>query len=173
LSQNPNADFTADYEQTADISFPADETTFDWNGDGTPEGNGTAGWFPIGDFGNEFEGTYDGGGHTIANLYIDRTVNRQGLFGEFQGVVKNLGVVDCDITTTSSSVGAVVGKLDERGNGGNLLNVYATGSVQGRSLVGGLAGPTTQNSSTEIKNSYSRVDATCTGTNCEVGGLIS
>ena len=174
LSQNGNADFKADYEQTADISFPADETTFDWDGDGTVDGNGTSGWFPIGDFGNQFEGTYDGGGHTISNLYIDRTANRQGLFGDFQGVVKNLGVVDCDITTTSSSVGAVVGMIDDSfGSGGELLNVYATGSVTGDSFVGGLAGPTTQNTSTEIRNSYSRVDATCTGFNCEVGGLIS
>ena len=69
--------------------------------------NGTeVSWTPIGSFNSTtdnrpFAGTFDGGGHTITGLYIDKPdVNYQGLFGYIGkgGTVKNLGLAGGSVT---------------------------------------------------------------------------
>ena len=107
-----------------------------------------AGWQPIGDSSNLFTGRFEGNGFTISNLTINRgRTNGVGLFG-YTGSgaeIANVGLLNADITGTSSSVGGLVG-----GNSGTITNSYAAGSISGDSSVGGLVGV---NQST-VTNSY-------------------
>ena len=86
-------------------------------------------WTPIGSSETKtFKGTYDGKNHHIDNLYINSTLNYQGLFGYSMGNIKNLGIETGSITggnknTTNhdlSSTGAISGYL----NGGTIENCY-------------------------------------------------
>ena len=121
------------------------------------------GWVPIGrDFANFFKGSFDGGGHVITGLYINRDANYQGLFVFIGGTVQNLGVIGANITS-KSRVGGVAGAVD---SGGTVKNCYSTGEVSGTSRVGGIAGET---NNAPIKNCYSI--GSITGTN-QVGGIV-
>jgi hypothetical protein len=96
-------------------------------------------WTPIGiDDDEPFKGVYDGGGKTISGLKTnDTTADYQGLFGFIQGsgaIVKNVGIVNCNIVG-NSCVGGVVGN-----NQGTVQNCYATGTVSGNENVGGVVG---------------------------------
>ena len=122
----------------------------------------TGGWTPIGTSTNRFYGTFDGNGHVIKNLKIDReTSNYQGLFGEAQnGELKNIGIVNVEIKG-HNEVGGLVGVTNS-----TITNSYATGSVTGQGdSVGGLAGE-----ASTITNSY--VTGSVTGQGDYVGGLV-
>ncbi|MCL2639118.1 MAG: MBG domain-containing protein, partial [Oscillospiraceae bacterium] len=62
-------------------------------------------WTPIGSFG----GGFDGDGYTISNLTINAITLDQGMFSSIAvgGVVKNLGLVNVNITSTTNWVGGV------------------------------------------------------------------
>ncbi len=84
-----------------------------------------------------FAGTFDGLGHTISNLTINRpTESNIGLFGSIQlgAAVRNLGLISGSIRG-ASQVGALAGD-----NKGTIGNSYATANINGRSSVGGLVG---------------------------------
>ena len=83
-----------------------------------------------------FMGVFDGGGHTISHLTIKGT-HLVGLFGylDYTAEVKDLGVVDVNITGPGNYVGGLVGS-----NGGIVAHCYSTGVVSGDSHVGGLVG---------------------------------
>ena len=127
--------------------------------------NGDAGFLPIGTFTGPFSGTFDGLGHTIANLTIKRpATDSVGLFAavDTASVVRNVGLVGASVSG-HSGVGALVG-----GNAGSIANSYATGTVTGSGsgsgaggLVGGNAG--------SISNSYAA--ANVSGTGSYIGGL--
>lgn len=105
-------------------------------------------WIPIGtddSADTKFKGTYDGDGHEITNLNNSDGRYYGGLFGDITGTVKNLAVIDCNITTTIYYGGAIVG------NGGTIENCYSTGTVY---APNGSAGGISGNGST-IKNCYS------------------
>ncbi|MCL2184093.1 MAG: hypothetical protein FWB85_11570 [Chitinispirillia bacterium] len=107
-------------------------------GKGSKFNNGK-GWIPIGR-GDGFFGTFDGNGKKISGLYINNSaLDRAGLFASVgsygYGTVKNLGVVDVDITG-GNSTGAVVGYLIE----GSTYNCYSSGTVNGKDGVGGVVG---------------------------------
>ena len=107
-----------------------------------------AGWQPIGDSSNPFAGQFEGNGFTISNLTISRgRTNGVGLFG-YTGSgaeIANVGLLNSNITGTSSNVGGLVGV-----NGGIITNSYATGSISGDSNLGGLVG----GNSDTITNSF-------------------
>jgi len=118
-----NWSFSAYYRQIKDIDLSS-----------------VSNWTPIGSRTSAFNGSYDGDGHTINNLTIDNPkVNNQGLFGYMsnsKAVVKNLGIVNCNITG-KDYVGSVVGEI----NIGMVQNCYVTGNVSGTgSYLGGLVG---------------------------------
>ena len=137
-------------------------------------------WTPIGGnlSGRDFEGVFDGAGHTISNVNItqDNFAN-SGLFGVVTGTVKNLGV-SANIAVTKNNVGALVGNLYN----GTLINCYSVGSVEGNENVGGLAGVVQMYNSgiqsptnhSYVENCYSRASVTGvkTGTSDNLGGLI-
>jgi len=117
------------YIQTADIE--AQDTVNWFNGKG---------WTPIGKSWEEpFSGTYDGGWHTIDNLFINRPdeVN-VALFGYTAGMVTvaKLGLTNVNITGYEA-VGAIVGICMDHLD---IINSFSTGSVNGVERVGGVVG---------------------------------
>ena len=88
-----------------------------------------------------FNGTFDGQGHVIYNLYShdslfgeERDCYMSGLFGQvFHGKVMNLGVADADIwvdpVDTSTAKGILVDFLD----GSVIENCWTSGSIAGGS----------------------------------------
>ena len=112
------------------------------------------GFTPIAkDYPNEFTGTFDGRGHTITGLYINKAGNA-ALFGrvDTSAVIKNVGLLDVNITG-GSNVAALVSGMQ----GGEVINCYSTGNVEQRGWGYGAGGLVASNSGT-IKDSYSTVN---------------
>lgn len=113
-----------------------------------------------------FTGVFDGNYKKISNLTFNQVVDFMGLFRTVgsTGVVKNLGVINFNITGgnyTGLLIGQTVGNVD---------NCYSTGAVNGTTRVGGLIGRFWKtDGTTVVKNSYS--EATVNGSDF-IGGLI-
>lgn len=142
LSQNPGS-WGAYCEQTADIDLP---TTGD--ADDIHAWDSNQGWTPIGNTTNKFHGFYNGHGHKVANLYINRpNTDNVGLFGHVGHVtstteatiIEQLGVMEVEVTGARGS-GSLAGRVT--GNGNTLIDkCYASnGSVVGDGATGGLVG---------------------------------
>ena len=157
------------YELAADLDFDTDG-----NGDVDADDaywNGGAGWEPLG--GNvglkrpsdpKFNAVFDGNGHTIANLFIDRPGRKSvGLFGAVgrSGTIRNLSLTNANVAS-QVNVGALVGILF-----GVVEAVHADGSVSGDENVGGLAGFVHEDG--RVRRSYAT--ARVTGAKTNVGGL--
>jgi hypothetical protein len=117
------------------------------------------GFMPVGNYTDHFTGTFDGQGHTISNIYINRllTQDRVGLFGETgNSAIHDVGLVDVNISG-SSDVGALVGESWENDT---VYNVYVTGNVTGAdSYIGGIIGSTICiTGPTILNNSYAIVN---------------
>ena len=110
-----------------------------------------------------FYGTFEGLGHTIADLTISATSEVDvGLFGNSSGTIRDIGMIGESITG-GQFVGGLVGI-----NGGTISHAYATGSVTGvDDDVGGLAG---LNGGAITESFASDAVASLNGTN--VGGLV-
>ena len=101
-------------------------------------------WVPIGSGHlipgrySEFRGTFDGHGHIVRNLSINRPdASHQGLFGlVYAAEVMNIGVENVNIKG-GEYVGGVAGSIDS--NSG-ISNCYSTGAVGGSRAVGGIVG---------------------------------
>ena len=110
-------------------------------------------WTPIGtDNGNSYNGTFDGGGHTITGLTVTTNDQYAGLFGYLNraGTVKNVVMKDVQITNNrswSAFAGGVAGY-----SWGTIENCSVSGSVSGTVYVGGVAGQT--NSSATLTACY-------------------
>ncbi|MFT6404630.1 MAG: filamentous hemagglutinin family protein [Marinomonas primoryensis] len=163
-------DLSADYTLSNNIDFGdtfTDSSRSDMWATSYDSGTDTytgSGFAPIGDFSTKFTGIFDGLGHTISSLTIDRdATNYVGLFGYTNGsIIQNVGLLNVDIIG-SAFVGGLVGYNDSS----SISNSYATGSVSGSSDVGGLVGYN-YNSST-VSNSYAT--GSVSGDN-RVGGLV-
>ncbi len=151
------------YVLGADIDASATAT---WNSDGEPTPT-YAGFTPPGVSG---VGVFDGLGHTISNLYVNRPTETQGtgLFKFIEATVQNLNLTNVDITG-SSSVGGLVGQAHEYSP---IKHVTVSGSVtavgyavDGSSWVGGLTGWL----SGSISDGH--FSGTVTGAGNAVGGL--
>jgi The GLUG motif len=158
--------------------------------------NGT-GWEPIGWgywasdppwirlVGEVFKGSFDGQGHEIRDLFINRSGwGGSGLFGCVGkgGIVRNVGVTNATVTVPEDVDGLVrlnlgtvrtldVALIDAVGilvgfSMGSVSDSYASGAVSGHWSVGGLVG---QNTGT-VNNCYST--ANVTGLTWGVGGLV-
>ncbi len=129
--------------------------------------SGTSGFSPIGNAGfgaTAFSGTYDGSGHEITGLTLNRPgKDYVGLFGRTSGAtIKNVQLTDVDIAG-DSYVGGLVGGNDD----GTVDNCSSSGSVNGEGdEVGGLVG---HNGSGTVRDSNS--SSSVTGTD-RVGGLV-
>lgn len=110
----------------------------DINASATSGWNAGAGFVPIGTDPSRFTGNFDGLGHTVSTVYINRTgINNTGLFGYTAtgSMVRNVGMLGGSVTSDSWATGSLVGQL-----GGSLLNSYATTNVTGFQTAGGLVG---------------------------------
>ena len=126
-------------------------------------------WTPIGTNIAPFIGTFDGDGFSISNLKISKpTIDFIGLFGYTNNVtIKNLTINNVNISG-NNYVGALAGYA--AGSTGVIQNcsVTGTGTVTGKSSVGGLAGCTVGN----IDSCYSTINVTLSGTGNYAGGLV-
>lgn len=82
------------------------------------QGSSSNRWTPIGTSDTVvFKGTYEGKKHQIKNLYINTTLNYQGLFGSNAGTIKNVTIESGSITTSGGKVAGISG--------------YNTGTISG------------------------------------------
>lgn len=119
-----------------------------------PPWNTGQGWEPFGQqLGSSFNSHFDGNGHVIDGLFINRSnTNSQGLFGlVWVGSVRNLGLTNVNVVG-QSLVGSLAGRIADETV---VEGVYATGNVTGGSMTGGLVG---SNMGSSILNSYSAVN---------------
>ncbi len=110
-----------------------------------------------------FSGTFDGNDHAILHLTITGG-SHVGLFGQLdsKATIKDLGVVDVNISGSGSDIGGLVGS-----NGGLVTHCYSTGTVGGMgNTVGGLVGYVDCGIVTHCCSA-----GTVVGGNC-VGGLV-
>ena len=160
------------YELVVDLDF-------DTNGNrqadaGDTYWNDGAGWEPI-----NFSGTFDGGGHTIANLHIEFVYSDSGFSGGFglfktiHGQISGVALNSVVVAVTHDSfaerpisflyVGGLAGSLS-----GSLSDSCATGSVSGNAdSVGGLVGFV--GATSHISESYA---AGIVSGDRNVGGLV-
>lgn len=135
------------------------------NASATSAWNAGAGFAQIGDSVSPFTGTFDGLGHTINGMFIDRaSTSSVGLFGRIgnTGEIRNVGLTGGKISGYSN-VGGLAGYND----GGSISNSYFTGQVAGGSVyIGGLVGV----HKGSISNSYAT--ATVKGSDLGTGGLV-
>ena len=124
LSITPSV-WNAEFLQVADINA---STTKEWEGG--------AGFSPIGDSGSQFTGVFNGGGHLIYNLFIDRPATSTiGMFGRVTGKITDLSLIDLNVTG-KSTVGGLVAFPQ-----GEITRCYVSGWVSASgSGIGGLAG---------------------------------
>lgn len=121
---------------TADITVNTGNVA---NCGGTKQ-NGWIDWTPVGNYDNQYTGTFDGKNHTISGLYFNNTsTDYVGLFGfvgilewsngdydTVDGVIKNVGVIN-SYFNANGNVGGVCGELEA----GTIEKCYYTGNVNG------------------------------------------
>ncbi|WP_309123320.1 S-layer homology domain-containing protein [Paenibacillus sp.] len=148
-------DLDAHYVLGADIDASA-----------TAASNGGAGFAPIGDLGGSFVGTFDGAGHVIRGLTIERPAeDNVGLFGLIgaSGVVKRLGLEELSIVG-HTWIGGIAGRME-----GRVEDSHVTGTVESTgALVGGLFGYTGRDA--KVRRSYAEADVS--GVGLYAGGLV-
>src|SRR5690554_3263250 len=159
------------YELKADLDF-------DTNSDGKIDEKDTywndeAGWLPIGNnsSGNAFRAIFEGNGHVIRNLYINRpNASYIGLFGYANNAtIRRVGLTGTLTQITGySNVGGILGY----GTATHLQGVFASGALSSANTstasMGGVAGELTSNSTLEDSFSIASV----TAKNDLVGGLV-
>lgn len=139
--QGMNGNLAGNYALGADIDASA-----------TSRWNGGAGFSPIGYPVQQtvflFNGRFDGLGHVISRLTINRALRYDNIYGYREGhagvglfgstgldsIIQNVGLIGASVRG-SRSVGVIAGN-----NEGVVRNSYATGSVMGNWCVGGLVG---------------------------------
>ena len=132
----------------------------------TSSWNGNLGFAPIAGF----TGRFNGLGHTVSNLFINRSTNEVGLFGSTSGVLSNVGMVNADITG-AIHVGALVGTTHLTA-GKSFSNNYAKGGVvHGTGThAGGLVGSITLDDG-DFTNNFATNDVAGPG-GTHHGGLV-
>ena len=97
-------------------------------------------WTPIGNFDNKYQGTFDGNGKTISNLYINATSDIAGFFGYLAGGnIKNITFDNAKVNSTGIYYTGILA-----GYAGSCIfeNIKTLGncSVEGKDITGGIAG---------------------------------
>jgi hypothetical protein len=152
------------YKQEADLDLLGNK-----NGDETIGGTlEDRQWRTIGVNANRFLGTFDGDNKGVRNLYIDKTVHYQGLFGyvgvnstisnvhirsgkvtgqNYVGGVAGVSlgtITNCSnnstVTGSGDNVGGVAGETE-----GTMENCHNSGTVSGANRVGGVVGSNEKN----------------------------
>jgi hypothetical protein len=142
------------FVQTADIDATATRNWF-----------GGKGFLPIGNSSQAFRGAYEGNGHVIKGLYINRPeLDKVGLFGELLwGQLNGIGLINANITG-KNNVGGICGSINYTNP---ISGCFVTGSITGNFGVGGLFGAVND---TEVSYCYSNCNVKSNFSNA--GGLI-
>ncbi len=159
------------YKLARDLDFADNESYLDplnrilWTVDDYDDANDT-GWLPIGSESKPFAGSFDGNGHTISGLQINRDdADDQSLFGvtTSDALISNIGLLNVEIEGGAKAAGLIstnrgqVGyshvtgtiRLKSRGtagglvasnDGGDIVGSYAISEVSGARFIGGLVG---------------------------------
>nr|WP_325287624.1 fimbrillin family protein [uncultured Bacteroides sp.] len=152
-NRNDSRNITEHFKLDADITLTAS-----WEPITTADGYGS---------GNQFTGTFDGGGHTISGLEFDATESVAGFIRTIGtgGIVKNLKVENCEISTSGQICGGIVGNL----YGGRIENCHIiSGTIEGGSQTGGIAGFCGDGSIVACSNSAA---IEVTNNNTGIGGI--
>ena len=123
-------------------------------------------WDPIGNSDNKYQGTFDGNGKTIRNLYINSTIRYKGFFGYAVDCrIKNITFDNAKVKTTDVYGAGILAGAFEKGTIEN-IKILANCSVEGTENTGGIAGAA---GAGNIINCENR--AMVNGTN-KVGGIV-
>ena len=164
---------SANYVLTADITIN-DVSNFDGWENTAPEYS----WMPIGFDTVEFDGVFDGKGHTISGLYINTNcgeyTNNYGLFDTVDGTVKNVKIDKSYIAVSGRpcGVGSIAGHLMDKAiidgcSSTAVLNCYdnSLGGIVGIAYGGVDKGMVDEGNEREIN--YSTIS------NCTFAGKIT
>ena len=143
--------------------------------------NSGLGWEPIGTYDRPFRAVFDGNGHDISNLFIDRTTDNVGLFGYVadSALLADVKMTGAAVTTrgrfagvlAGTSLGAIVtssadgevsatgyaGVLAGANRGGRIQASHAAGEAAAYGYVGGLVGLNSGGGAVEASYSTARV----------------
>ena len=156
-------------------------------------------WTPIGNSdNNKYQGTFDGNGKTISNLYINATSENTGFFGNAEaGSLKNITFGDARVNSTgkrytgilAGSAGSCIieniktlascsvegnmstGGIVGSGSDGNIINCENHAAVKGTDKVGGILGAYIDFDFDNSIISCANYGAV-TGTGNSVGGMV-
>lgn len=144
-----------------------------------------ANWAPIGlNATTYFAGTFDGDGHTISNMYMNKQSANKGLFATaINATIKNVTLKNPTITATAyANTGGIVGWM----RNSEILNCHVVGGTiaSTKENTGGIVGyiqlsATTQTSTVEgcsttfdpAADGNTNVQSSLSGTSC-VGGIV-
>lgn len=162
LDNNP-ADLSAYFALANDVDC---SDTVNWNGG--------LGWVPMASFANRFEGTLDGNGHSITNLYLNREPSSAGL-GLFSytenATFKNFSISG-SVSNPNNNLGTCIGALAGAAfDSVTIENVQSTVNLSGeQDSLGGFVGCLIDGASPSSITDSS-VDSTIAGG--AVGGLVA
>lgn len=105
-------------------------------------------WTPISDNNVKWKGSFDGGGHTISNLYINSTSDYAGLFGYVgdnatninankSTYIKDIAFSNVKATFTNQYSGTLAGYIGNVSVSGITVE---SGTINGKSILGGIVG---------------------------------
>ena len=125
--------------------------------------NSGLGWEPIGTYDRPFRAVFDGNGHEISNLFIDRTTDNVGLFGYVgdSALLVDVKLTGAAVTTSGRFAGALAGT-----SLGAIVSSSADGEVSATGYAGVLAGA---NRAGRIQASHAAGEVAAYG---YVGGLV-
>ena len=166
---------------TADITVNEDLlTSINTDEDGNvTNGSSFKAWRPMGMADEKgyltgwYTGIFDGNGHSISGLYVNRDESDDvddrfkvgiGLFGYYSGLTRNLSVLD-SYMRGESSVGGIIGYIGYNKTG-TVQNCYSAATVWGIDSIGGICG--SSGGISKIENCYNMGNI-CGET--EVGGI--
>ena len=86
-------------------------------------------WTSIGNKENKFNGIFDGNGFKISNLKVNMKEEAKGLFGFSSGIIKNLGLINIDMSNKSDDGYGYIGGITGY-NEGVIKNCYYLGNIE-------------------------------------------
>ena len=133
-------------------------------------------WTPI----RTFDGTFEGQGHTVSNMYVEEKDAVSGFFGYLSGgaLVKDLTIADAEVVVPPTNGYFYQGVFAGWANNASVINCGTSGSLtvdaSGSDVpsVGGFIGSCKGN--TSLRNCWSFVDVKATSTEEPVmlGGMV-
>ena len=127
-------------------------------------------WTPIGSSANPYNGTFDGGGHVVKNLFIHSGAAYQALFGSLGAAasITKLGVTGSVITTGNYAGGIAAYAV----NGAAISECFNAAAVIAAKWAGGICGYT-QSTVVTITDCYNTGAISASGADGFAGGITA